>query len=318
MPTIDVIIPTYRPGKELLELVRMLSEQTRPVNRIIIMNTEEKYFERLIYGSPFYKRYRNVSVYHVSRREFDHGGTRHLGVQYSEAEYFICLTQDAMPCNDGLVEALYRALQTQDTAVAYGRQLPREDCRMAERFTRSFNYPAEGRIKSLEDLPELGIKTYFCSNVCAAYRREIYDRQGGFIHPTIFNEDMIYAAGAIRAGYRVVYEPKAQVVHSHNYTGREQFHRNFDLGVSQAQHPEIFAGVPSEGEGLRMVRQTAAYLKQNKRAGQIPALLYQSACKYAGYRFGKTYRKLPKKWVIQCSMNKNYWQASSDRNIQSP
>ncbi len=37
---------------------------------------------------------------------------------------------------------------------------------------------------------------------------------------------------------------------------RQQFHRNFDLGVSQAEHPEIFEGVPSEGEGSGLVKRS--------------------------------------------------------------
>ena len=55
-----------------------------------------------------------------------------------------------------------------------------------------------------------GIKTFFCSNVCAAYRREIYEELGGFVRHTIFNEDMIYAAKAVEAGYSVAYAADAQ------------------------------------------------------------------------------------------------------------
>ena len=51
---IDVIIPVYKPGKELFELIDRLEKQTVPVNRIILMNTEEKYLEQLVYGSVFF------------------------------------------------------------------------------------------------------------------------------------------------------------------------------------------------------------------------------------------------------------------------
>lgn len=54
---------------------------------------------------------------------------------------------------------------------------------------------------------------------------------------------MIYAAKAVEAGYSIAYAADAEVVHSHNYTNGQQFHRNFDLGVSQAEHPEVFGGV---------------------------------------------------------------------------
>lgn len=77
---------------------------------------------------------------------------------------------------------------------------------------------------------------------------------------TIFNEDMIFAAGMIQKGYSLAYCADARVIHSHNYSGLEQLHRNFDLAVSQADHPEIFQNVPSEKEGMRLVIDTARYL----------------------------------------------------------
>ena len=45
--------------------------------------------------------------------------------------------------------------------MAYARQLPDKDCAMAERFTRSFNYPEDSCIKTKEDLGKMGIKTFF-------------------------------------------------------------------------------------------------------------------------------------------------------------
>ena len=99
---------------------------------------------------------------------------------------------------------------------------------------RSFNYPEQSSVKSLADIDKYGIKTYFCSNVCAAYDKGIYLKTGGFTERAIFNEDMICAGTMIQKGYSVVYAADARVYHSHNYSGKQQFHRNFDLGVSQA------------------------------------------------------------------------------------
>ncbi len=304
---LDVIIPVYKPDKEFFKLIKRLHEQECSVNQIIIMNTEQKYFERLVYGTDFYERYPKVAVYHVSKKEFDHGFTRHQGVLKSKAPYFLMLTQDAMPADGKLTASLMRALEQEKAAVAYGRQLPAQDCNEFERFARSFNYPNHSQVKEQKDVERLGIKTYFCSNVCAIYKRSIYDELGGFIHNTIFNEDMIYAAGAIKSGYKVAYCAEARVIHSHNYTGMQQFHRNFDLGVSQADHPEIFSNVPSESEGIRMVKLTAKHLKEHKKAYLIPKLIYISGCKYMGYLLGKRYKKLPRTLVYKCTMNKDYW-----------
>ena len=79
MKTVDVIIPTYKPDKKLIQLLDQLLKQTVPVQRVILVNTEEKYLERLIYGSNFNEKYKNVSIYHHSKIEFDHGNTRNRG-----------------------------------------------------------------------------------------------------------------------------------------------------------------------------------------------------------------------------------------------
>ena len=41
MKTVDVIIPTYKPDKKLIQLIDRLSKQTVPVQKIILVNTED-------------------------------------------------------------------------------------------------------------------------------------------------------------------------------------------------------------------------------------------------------------------------------------
>lgn len=303
---IDVIIPTYRPGIELFSLLDRLEKQSTPVRNIVLMNTEKKYFDRLTEKMKFAERYPNVQVHHLPRGEFDHGGTRHRGAELSDADIFVTMTQDAMPVDAALVENLVSNLRGR-VAVSYARQLPGEDSSTFEKVSRYFNYPDSSRIKTAADMDVLGIKTFFCSNVCAAYRRDIYEELGGFLRHTIFNEDMIYAAKAIRAGYAVSYEAGAKVIHSHCYTNLQQLRRNFDLGVSQAQHPEIFGGIASEAEGKRLVKEAWRYLKREKKAYQFPGFCLQCGFKYAGYLLGKHYERLPRRWILKITTNREYW-----------
>lgn len=304
---VDVVIPSFRPKARFIELICRLETQSEPVNGIIVMNTEKEELEKLVDIPVFLKEHPKVRLTHLKQAEFDHGATRNAGILQSDAEIFVCMTQDALPKDEYLIENLTKALfWSADVAVSYARQLPETDCNAIERYTRQFNYPDRPCIKGKADIPALGIKTFFCSNVCAAYRREIFDELGGFVTHTIFNEDMIYAAKAVKAGYRIAYAAEAQVVHSHNYTARQQFSRNFDLGVSHAQYPEIFEDVPPEGEGLKLVKKTAAYLLKTHPV-MIGKLIAHSAAKLAGYRLGKKYEKLPAGLVKRCSMQKNYW-----------
>ena len=309
MKTVDVIIPVYKPERGFLTLLEKLQMQTVPVNRIIIMNTEQKYYDELIHGTSYVPDDHTMIVEHLSKREFDHGRTRNQGVRLSEADVFLMMTQDAIPADAFLVERLLSQLDGEKVAVAYARQLPGRDSGEVERYVRQFNYPEQSRVKTKEDLPELGIKTFFCSNVCAAYDRKVFDALGGFAGRAIFNEDMIFAAKAVEAGYGIAYTADAKVYHSHDYTNRQQFHRNFDLGVSQADHPEVFAKYPSESEGIRLVKSMVAYLVKKRKWNRIPHVIIQSGFKYAGYLCGKHYRRIPKRLVTALSSNKEYWKS---------
>lgn len=304
----DVIIPAYKPDRKFIGLIEKLETQSYPVNRIIVMNTEQKYWDALVYENETWKNYSNLEVYHISRREFDHGRTRREGVRKSDAPIFIMMTQDALPADDKLIEHLIAPLAQENIAAAYARQLPGEASGPIEKYTRAFNYPAASSIKYKEDKEKLGIKTYFCSNVCAAYRREIYEKQGGFVREAIFNEDMIYAAGCIESGYGIAYAADAEVIHSHEYSNRTQFHRNFDLGVSQADHPEVFEAVKSESEGMKLVGQTAKYLRENGYTRLIFPMYVTSFYKWLGYKLGKKYKKLSHKRIIKYTMNQAYWE----------
>lgn len=310
---VDVVIPVYGPDEAFVTQLSRLARQTVQPERIIIMNTDSARWEQSgVEGKLIQLGIAPLcELHHVRRTQFDHGGTRNLGVSFSAAPYFILMTQDALPINEHLIENLLRPLEGA-VQMSYARQIPYRGADPLERFSRHFNYPEQSRIKSISDLPKLGIKTYFASNVCAAYERSSFDRIGGFTERTIFNEDMIYAAALLRSGAKIAYASDALVRHSHHYTAVQQFHRNFDLAVSQAEHPEVFAGIRSEGEGFRMVRETAVWLKRRGMTAYLPALFLQSSAKYLGYLLGKNHRRLPEGVVKRCSMNRAYWEKPNE------
>jgi rhamnosyltransferase len=311
MKTIDAMIPVYRPDRKFDELLRRLAAQELPVRRVIVVNTGEENWDMAHIAGVLGRAGvpgEWLSVTHITKEEFDHGGTRNLGFSESDADAILCMTMDALPADRKLTKNLADLLfSADDIAAVCGRQLPAKDCGVIERYTRGFNYPEKSRVKSEADLPALGVKTFFCSNACAMYRRELWEKAGRFPERTIFNEDMIFAGHAIHAGYRIGYAGDARVIHSHNYSPLMQLRRNFDLAVSQAEHPEVFSGIRSEGEGIRLVKGTAAWLLQCGYAALIPELVFTSGCKYLGYLLGKNYRRLPKPLILRLTMNRNYW-----------
>lgn len=311
---VDVVIPTYKPGKKFSRLLKMLQRQTWPVGKIIVMNTEKSFWNE--HG---FEGIKNLEVHHLTKEEFDHGETRNRGMRFSRADIVVFMTDDAVPADEHLIEALVKAFEQRGpegeaVIMAYARQLPDKDCPLAERYTRSFNYPEESCVKTRADLEQMGIKTFFASNVCCAYDREKFWFQGGFIRRTIFNEDMIFAGKALlQDDYAVAYVAGARVIHSHNYNCRQQFKRNFDLAVSQADHLELFGCVRSESEGIRLVKSTARFLIRRGKPWLVPGLVVKSGFKFLGYRAGKCYRLLPKWLILKLTMNREYWKKACDR-----
>ncbi len=303
---LDVIIPTYRPDEEFISLIRSLYAQKLKPDNIYVLNTEEALFKEFDEKYSFTSEFPLVNVTHLSKEQFDHAGTRRRGVEMSNADIFVMMTQDAVPADEYVLEHLAGEIE-KGACTAFARQLPKKECEITEEFIRNFNYPGESYIRSRKDIKTKGIKAFFLSDVCAAYDRATYDELGGFVERALFNEDMLYAARAVNEGKTIAYCAEAMVYHSHNYSGKEQFHRNFDNGVSQAQNKWLFEGISSEKEGVKLVKQTMQFLIKQKKAYLIPVFIHKCICRYAGFFLGKRYKRLPKFLVLKCTTNKAYF-----------
>ena len=102
---VDVIIPAYHPGKEFSTLIERLTKQTFPIHRIIVMNTEETYWNK-----ELEEKFSILEVHHLKKQEFDHGATRACAAELSDADVMVFMTQDALPADKSLIENLVKAL----------------------------------------------------------------------------------------------------------------------------------------------------------------------------------------------------------------
>ena len=245
--SISVIIPTLNAERELPVLLKALREQTLPADEILVVDSESA--DRT---ASVAEETEGVRVLRVRRKDFDHGRTRDTALRETAGETVVFLTQDAVPADRQFLENLVRPLEQEDVAVVTGRQLPKEDATPMERLVRTFNYPAESHIRSEADVGKMGIKAFFSSDVCAAYRRRIYEELGGFEYPLKTNEDMFFAAQAIRNGYRVAYAADARVLHSHNFSLKEQYRRNKIQGYEIERHRSLLGDVSKVSEGIRL------------------------------------------------------------------
>ncbi len=315
----DVIIPVYKADKKLERLLHMLFRQTVRPAKIILMNTEAEGFTVKDLKGRVEKVARKedsrssdpvkVKIVSVEKKDYDHGGTRNLAVKnYGESDFFLCMTQDVIPADAFLIEKLLRCFKDEKVGAAYARQMAEEGASFTEQYLRLHNYPAESCKKTKEDMERLGIKTYMISNACAMYRKCTYERLGGFVTNTIFNEDMIFGAGLIEDGGAICYCAEARVYHTHNYGLKAQFKRSFDLAVSQEEYKMIFRKVSSEKEGMRYVKGATEFCMAQRRYGDLVRFLADAVARYCGFFFGKHYRCLPERMINACTLQPAYWE----------
>ena len=279
---ISFIIPTLNAEKELPLLLAALKNQKHPIDELIVVDSASS--DRTV---EICKADPSIILLQIERADFDHGRTRDMAIRHSIGDIVVFLTQDAVPANEYFLTNLLAPFSEHGVAISTGRQLPKPDASPMEKLIRSFNYPEEGYIRSKDDLSTMGIKTFFSSDVCAAYDRKVYLELGGFDYPIKTNEDMFFAAKVINAGYRIAYASNALVYHSHNFSLKEQYKRNYIQGYEIERHREVLHNVSLNSEGMKLVKYVS---KELLRRGEIISFIhfgFDCVVRLIGNRAGK-------------------------------
>lgn len=279
---ISVIIPTLNAEHEIETLLIALDRQSIQPNEILVVDSasDDKTIELV-------QKHKGVRLLQIDRQDFNHGTTRDKALRESSGDFVCFLTQDAVPVSDDYLKRLVAPMvDDSDIALVSGRQLPKADARRFEQLVRGFNYPDSPSVRSKCDLEKLGIKTFFASDACSAYRRIAYLECGGFDHVNT-NEDMLMAAKFIASGMKVAYEPHAEVFHSHNLTPAQQFARNRAVGFFLETHADDLMHASEIGEGGRLVKAVSSQLLREGNLVEFIAFGVDCCARLLGNRAGR-------------------------------
>jgi rhamnosyltransferase len=185
-------------------------------------------------GSPERARAHGARVVEVERTNFSHGATRNLLLREARGTHVALLTQDAEPANEHWLELMLGGFEAAaDVAIVYGPYLPRPGAsasvrRELERWFGSLSAGVERLAPGERELPAVALmgRRGFLSDANACIERAAWERVPFRDIP--YAEDRALALDMLRAGYAKVYEPRAGVLHSHEYAPRERFQRSFD------------------------------------------------------------------------------------------
>jgi len=299
-----LFIPTLNPGVLWSKVIASIKSQTYPIEKVIIVDSGSTD------GTLLETCAEDFQLISIDKEDFDHGGTRQMAVnQFSEADIYVFMTQDAILASSDAIELMVETLKNPKIGMAYGRQLPHLGAKILESHARLFNYPPQSQKRSLKDAPKYKIKTISCSNSYAAYRREAFEEAGGFPSGTILGEDVLIAGSMLLKGWAMRYLAESCVYHSHDYSAKEEFKRYFDIGVFHADNPWIFEYYGrAESEGLKYLKSEFLYVI-SKNPLLLPKSFFSLLAKWLGYKLGMQHRIFPNSLKKSISMHKGYWES---------
>lgn len=170
----------------------------------------------------------------IDPKTFDHGATRNQAIAHASGDIVVLMTQDAVPADEFLLEALVAPFSDPMVAGAYARQSPRDDADVLTKRTLDnwLTGRREREVRSIEDRaayaamsPMERYMTCNFDNVCSAIRRSVWKDIP--LRPTSFGEDIEWCRRALEAGWKIAYEPRAHVIHSHHRPLSYEYRRTY-------------------------------------------------------------------------------------------
>lgn len=301
MHSCSIIIPTLNAGHLLADLVNRLRGQITVPDEIIVIDSSStdntvEVAKRL-----------GCTTISIPRLEFNHGGTRNAAALEAKGDILVFLTQDALPVDHLFLGELLRPIIQENVAATYARQIPNATARAAEKFARAFNYPDTTTLRTKNDIPLLGIKAYFFSNVASAIRKDIFLKNGMFRDDVIMNEDMLFCAKLLNSDYSIKYCAKSKVYHSHNYSPAQTFQRYFDIGIFYARHFKDKECLHIKSAGSTYSKNLFIHLIKEKQFSEIVFYFVETLSKFFGFYIGNFELYIPVNLKKKFSLHKSYW-----------
>jgi rhamnosyltransferase len=294
---ISVVIPVKNGGTDLVRCLEAIARQ-RIAKDVEVIVVDSGSSDR----SPERARRLGALVHSVPPEEFHHGRTRNLAVELARGETLVFTSQDAFAASDDWLELLVAPLERDGVAGAYGRQLPHDDASPPERYFLDFLYGPEPRVQALGQDDGLTFETTLFSNVTSAIPRRIW-AEYPFDEEIAMSEDQEWSRRVLRAGYALVYEPRAAVHHSHTYSLAGAFRRFFDSGASAER--SYVDGAESKAAlwraGARYAQGELAWLWSTGQRRWIPYAAAYELTKFAGLQLGRRHRLFPPRVKLHLS-----------------
>lgn len=277
---VDIICPLYNAENYIKNLHKSFGMQKNvDINKIIYIITKGKddTLEQVKQLNCLYKV--------IEPEEFSHSLTREKAAFESDADIIVFVTQDIIIKRDDWLENLVKPIQNMEVDACYSRQICANNS--IEKYTRECNYSSESRIVSKDDIKNLGLKTFFFSDASSAIKKETFVKLKGYDNKNlVISEDMYIAYKLIMNGYKIKYCADSEVIHSHNFTLKQQYKRYYDTGRFFKENPYLNNyNANKTGSNLAMYILKRAIQEKNIKV--LFNFLPNMAARFIGMKLGK-------------------------------
>lgn len=278
---VDIICPLYNAEKYIENLHKsILKQENVNLNNIRYILTRGKDNTEEIL-----RKLDNCIYTVIEPKDFSHSLTREQEAFKSDADILVFITQDVVIEKTDWLYNLTKDIENGQVDACYSRQLCNNNS--IEKYTRESNYPSNSKIVSKEDIKELGLKTFFFSDASSAIKRETFDKLNGYdgkVFPT--NEDMYIAYKLIINGYKIKYCADSEVIHSHNFTLKQQYKRYYDTGIFFKQNDYLNKYKVNQAGGS-LAKYILKRAWQDKNWNVLFKFVPNMAARFIGMKMGK-------------------------------
>lgn len=229
---VTVAIPTLNAGPSFADTLAAVRTQRFDGNVELLVCDSGSSDETVTVARTYCAR-----IIEIPRETFSHGATRNLLMARAEGEHVAFLSQDAVPADDGWLQALIDAFAlVPNVGLAFGPYRPRSDTNpsVAREITAWFDSfsstgpridvlpPGRREAPDRDFLGHVGFFTDANGAVARSAWKTIPFRA------VAYAEDHRLAQDMLRGGFAKVYVPAATVIHAHDYSRWNWLRRSFD------------------------------------------------------------------------------------------
>lgn len=227
MYSVAVVIPVKNGFPEIKDCIEGILKQTIPVKEILVIDS----------GSTdgtieYLKTVRSVRLIEIDPASFNHGNTRNLGWQQSEADFLLYTVQDARAADEYWIEELLKGFTDETVVAVCGQQIvPWDKDKNPLEWFRPVSSPEMKRYQFKEQGGFEALSAEEKKTICGWDDVTAMYRMSGLraipFSSTLFGEDMIWAKHALQQGHALVYNFNSRVYHYHHENENFTLKRTF-------------------------------------------------------------------------------------------